>query len=446
MTAVLVKALQVILALSVLILIHEAGHFTFAKIFGIRVDKFFLFFDINNVKLLSTKTGWFSRICPWFKNSETEYGIGWLPLGGYCKINGMIDESMDTEFLEKEPKPYEFRSKAAWKRLLVMAGGVFYNFIFAVLAYISIMAIWGESYISNNSNAIYVNELSYEMGFRNGDRILSFDDYIPENFGSLQADLVRRSVHKATVLRGADTVDIYIDKSMTPQMLESPDMFQLAVPFVVDTIPPQSPNFGCGLIRGDMIAAIDGIPIRYVQDSHKVLEGRRDTTALMTAIRGADTLAVQVQVDSNGRALIYAQIPGITVKEYNMVEAIPAGIRLTATTLGGYLNDLKMVADPSTGAYKTVGSFIAIGQVFPSVWDWYTFVYMLALLSVMLGVMNLLPIPGLDGGHILFTIYEMVSGKKPSTNFLMAAQMVGMVILMIIMVYACGNDIGRLFN
>ena len=446
MNEVLMKILQVILALSTLIIIHEFGHYSFAKLFGIRVDKFFLFFDAGKVKLLSTKEGWFSRLFPKLKNSETEYGIGWLPLGGYCKICGMVDESMDTEFLQTEPKEYEFRSKKAWQRLLVMAGGVLYNFIFAILAFIIIMGIWGESYLSNEQNCIYVNELSYEMGFRNGDRILKMDDFVPDNFGMLQADLARKSVHKVTVLRDTDTLDIYIDQAMMPQILNSPDLFSVAVPFVVDTIPPASPNYGAGFIRGDRITAIDGESIKFVQDSRELLAERKGEEVPVSVVREGDTLSLTMKVDTLGRALIYAQIPGLMTREYNVISAIPAGIRLTGETIGGYLDDLKMVATPSTGAYKSVGSFIAIGQVFPGTWDWYQFLYLLGLLSIMLGVMNLLPIPGLDGGHIIFTLYEMITGRKPSDKFLIVAQMIGMVLLLMLMILAFGNDIGRLIR
>ncbi len=389
---VLIKIVQVILALSILILIHELGHFTFAKMFGIRVDKFFLFFDVKGVKLLSTKTGWFSRLFPSLANKDTEYGIGWLPLGGYCKINGMIDESMDTEFMNSEPKPYEFRSKSAPKRFLVMVGGVLNNFLFAILLNIIILAAWGQSYLKNSENQIYVNKLSYDMGFRTGDRVLAFDDYVPENFGMLQADLVRKNVRQATVLRDGDTVSFYIDQSLYPEVINTPDVFSVAVPFVVDTIPPQSPNYGSGLQRGDRIVEVDGHPIRFVQDSRAVVGEHRNETLPIKALRGADTLDFGMKVDSTGMALIYAQIPGISVHTYSFVQAIPAGLKYTWTSVKGYLSDLKMVATPSTGAYKSVGSFIAIGQVFPGQWDWYSFLSIMALLSLMLGVMNLLPI------------------------------------------------------
>ena len=442
----LVKTLQVILVLAILILFHELGHFTFSKLFRIRVDKFFLFFDFGGVKLLSTKEGWFSRLFPRLKRLETEYGIGWMPLGGYCKINGMVDESMDTDYLSRTPQPWEFRSKPAWQRLLVMAGGVLFNFILAIVFFIAILGIWGESYLSNEDNAIYVDDLSYDMGFRTGDRILALDDYVPENFSMLTADIVRRRVHKVTVLRDADTLGIYIDASRTGEMLNDPEMFSVAVPFVVDTVPPLSPNYGAGFLRGDRIVAIDSIPVRYVQDSRKVISTMPDAAIPATVVRGADTLSMTMMTDSLGRALIYAQIPGVRTKKYNALTAIPAGFRMTWDSVRGYLQDLRTVATPSTGAYKSVGSFIAIGQAFPATWDWYRFMYMLAILSIMLGVMNLLPIPALDGGHIVITIFEMVTGRKPGEKFLIVSQMVGMVIVFALMFLACGNDIMRLLH
>lgn len=440
------KALQVVLALSVLILVHELGHFSFAKLFKVRVDKFFLFFDAGGFRLLSTKSGWFSRIFPRLRRLETEYGIGWLPLGGYCKINGMVDESMDTEALKEEPKPWEFRTKPAWQRLLVMAGGVLFNFIFAIIVYICMMYAWGESYISNEGSSIIVNDLAYDMGFRDGDRILSFDDYVPENFGMLQVDLARKNVHKVTVLRGSDTLDIYIDQSRISEVLNSSAMFSLAVPFVVDSIPPSSPNYGCGIERGDRIVAVNGESVNFVQDSRQVLSTHPNEMVPAVILRGSDSLDFLLQVDSSGLVGIYASLPGIEQRSYSVLGAIPAGVKLTFDTIGGYLSDLRLVATPSTGAYKSVGSFIAIGQAFPSVWNWYSFLYMLALLSIMLGVMNLIPIPGLDGGHIIFTLYEMVTRRKPSLNFLIVAQWIGMILLIMLMILAFGNDIGRLFR
>ncbi len=443
---VLIKALQVILALSILILVHEFGHFFFAKIFGIRVEKFFLFFDAGNVKLFSTKSGWFTKIFPKAAEWETEYGIGWLPLGGYCKICGMIDESMDTEYLKSEPESWEFRSKPAWQRLFVMAGGVLFNFILAIVVFTSLLAGWGEKYISNEGNAIYVNELAYEMGFRNGDHILCFDGYVPENFAMLQADLARQTARKATVLRDGDTLDIYIDHNMIGEVLQTPGMFDLALPFIISEVPETSINYGKDITAGDRIIGIEGKSVRFIQDSRPILKSAAGDTVVLDLIRGADTLSREMQVDTSGLIGVMLQQPEIKSKEYTFISAIPAGFRKTFSTIGGYLKDLKLVATPSTEAYKSVGSFIAIGQIFPSAWDWYSFLNILALLSVMLGVMNLIPIPALDGGHILFTLYEMITGRKPSDKFLYVTQIIGMILIFGLMFLAFGNDIARLFR
>lgn len=429
---VLMKILQVVLALSVLILFHELGHFLFAKLFGIRVDKFYLFFDIGGFKLFHFRIG------------QTEYGMGWLPLGGYCKIAGMIDESMDKEFLSHEPQPWEFRSKPAWQRLLVMAGGVLFNFILAIAVYIAISGIWGQTYIQNEGNAVYVNSLAREMGFRNGDQILKMDDYVPRDFSMLQADLARRDVGKVTVLRGNDTLDIYIDRRMIGSVLQTPDMFDLAVPFTVDTV--LSAENAAVLRRNDRIVGLDSLSVPFLQDARPVLAAHPDTSLTAFILRGKDTVALTLAVDSLGHVGVVPRIPGLVHEEYTFFQAIPKGIKLTFSTIGGYLRDLKMVATPSTGAYKGVGSFIAIGQVFPSSWNWYAFLQILALLSIMLGVMNLLPIPGLDGGHIVFTLYEIFTGRKPSDRFLEIAQMIGFVLVLLLMFLAFGNDIGRLFK
>ncbi len=433
---VLLKIVQVILALAILILFHELGHFTFAKIFKIRVEKFYLFFDIGGHAILRFKP----------KNSETEYGIGWLPFGGYCKIAGMIDESMDMESMKQDPQPWEFRTHPAWQRLLVMAGGVLFNFIFAFAVYIGILAVGGEAYISNEDNSIYVNDLAYDMGFRTGDRILSFDDYVPEDFSMLQADLARHTARRATVLRGGDTVNIYIDRNMISEVLKEPGMFGLAVPFVIDTVPPTSPNYGSALKSGDRIVAIDGTPVEYVQESRPLLAEHKNSSVDVLVAADGDTTAMTLQVDSLGLIGVYNRIPGYRTRNYNVLQAIPAGFKLTFSTIGGYLRDLKLVFTPSTKAYKSVGSFISIGQIFPSKWDWYQFVNILALLSIMLGVMNLLPIPALDGGHIVFTLYEMITRRKPSDRFLMVAQVIGMILLVLLMILAFGNDIARLFR
>lgn len=429
---ILIKAFQVILALSVLIFVHELGHFMWAKIFKIRVEKFYLFFDVKGKAIAKWKWG------------ETEFGIGWLPFGGYCKISGMVDESMEFDKLGSEPQEWEFRAHPAWQRLLVIAGGVINNFIFAVLAYISIMAIWGNSYIDNSSSSIYVNELAYEMGFRSGDKILMFDDYEPEDFSMLQADLARRDVSKAVVLRAGDTLDIYVDQSMIGKVLNSSMMFDLAVPFVVDSVAADSPNRDSGLQQGDKIIAFDGREVEFLQDSRPVLAELKDRNIDASIIRNGDTLNIPVKVDTTGRIGVYMEMPELKVQKYNILTAIPAGLKLAGETVKGYLQDLKLLVKPETEAYKSVGSFIAIGQVFPEKWNWYAFINILALLSIMLAVMNLLPIPALDGGHLIFILYELITGRKPSDKFLIVAQTIGMLLIFALMFLAIGNDIGRI--
>ena len=428
----LFKALQVILALSILIIVHEFGHFLFARIFGIRVEKFYLFFDVGGKALLRWRWG------------ETEFGIGWLPFGGYCKIAGMVDESLDMEQLKRDPQPWEFRTKPAWQRLFVLAGGVLFNFIFAILVYSAICGIWGTAYISNADSAVYPNELAREMGFKPGDRILKLDDYVPEDFGMLQADLARREVRCATILRGADTVRLYIDQSMIGDVLNSPLMFDLAMPFVVDSLSSEANS--AVLSKGDAVLRIEGHDARFLQDASPILRDHAGQTVTATVRRDGVVSEVQLQVDTAGRVGVFVTPPSVKRQTYDGLAAIPAGLKRTGSTISGYLSDLKMVFKPSTKAYKSVGSFIAIGQVFPGKWDWYQFLNILALLSIMLGVVNLIPIPGLDGGHILFTLYEMITGRKPSDKFLYIMQLIGMVLLFALMFLAFGNDIMRLIR
>lgn len=444
---ILFKGLQVILALSLLIIIHELGHYIFARIFKVRVEKFYLFMDLGGVKLFSTRENRFIRkFLPKLAAYETDFGIGWLPLGGYCKICGMVDESLDTDQLKNQPQPWEFRTKKAWQRLLIMAGGVLFNFVFAIFLYICILAHWGSAYISNEGADIYVNELSYDMGFRNGDHIIRIDDFEPEDFGMIQADLARNNARKVTILRGVDTLDIFIDQSRMSEIIQSPYMFDIARPFAIEGLTETSPNLDAGLLKGDRIISLAGSRTEWQQDATPILRAHKGEMIEALLLRDGDTLAMNLQIDSTGMLGVALAPLNVQRKEYSFLQAVPAGFKMTFTTIGGYLKDLRMVATPSTGAYKSVGSFISIGQVFPSTWNWFSFWNIVALLSIMLGIMNLIPIPGLDGGHIVFVIYEMITGKKPSDKFLIAAQLIGMMLLFAIMILAFGNDISRLLH
>ena len=439
------KVLQLIAALSLLILIHEAGHFMWARIFGIRVEKFFLFFDAGGFKLLSTRQKWFLKLFPKAASWQTEYGIGWLPLGGYCKIAGMIDESMDRDFLSREAQPWEFRSHPAWQRLLVMNGGVLNNIILAIVIFSGLLSANGRSVIPHDS-PVYVNELGEELGFRSGDVVLSFDGRDPGDFAMMQMEMARRGVRKVTVLRGSDTLDIYLDHSRIADIISQPGVFDLAMPFVVDSIPPYSINRASGLQKGDTLVAAANIGTPYIQDAKAVFADNSGGSIPATVLRGADTMSISLSVDTLGRVGVYLAPPELEHIEYTFAQAIPAGFALTWNNIKGYLRDLKMVATPSTGAYKSVGSFIAIGSIFPKVWDWTRFFNISAVLSIMLAVLNLLPIPALDGGHIVFCLYEMISGRKPSDRFLTIMQAIGMLLLLLLMILAFKNDITRLLR
>ncbi|HIZ85398.1 MAG TPA: RIP metalloprotease RseP [Candidatus Coprenecus stercoravium] len=437
---ILLKIIQVILSLSLLVLVHEFGHYITARIFKIRVEKFYLFFPPAIFKFKPRK-------------SDTEFGIGCIPLGGFCKISGMIDESMDKESMAKPPQPWEFRSKPAWQRLIVLAGGVLMNVVLAIVLYIAILYSWGEQYIRTD-DAVYgieVNDLAAEVGFMDGDRIIAFDGHpAPDNFYDLQIDLLRDQVEEVTVIRNGDTAKIQIDPVYTPAMLNTPGMFNLRLPILVGSVPDSSLNAGADLRQGDRFLAVGDTPVTFYRELQNALTAHAGGMTDILLLRGVDTVSVPIKVSADGKMGVLLQRDiselNITRKEYSLLEAVPAGFKLTFSTIGNYVQELGLIFSPETEAYKSVGSFITIGSIFPSSWNWQIFWNITALLSVMLAVMNLLPIPALDGGHILFTLYEMITGRKPSQRFMETAQMIGMFLLLMIMILAFGNDILRLIR
>lgn len=437
-----IKILQVVLALSILIIVHEFGHYFFARLFKIRVEKFYLFFD-----------PWISLFKYKPKNSDTEYGIGWLPLGGYCKISGMIDESMDKEAMKEDPKPWEFRSKPAWQRFFVMFGGVFFNFILAILVYSGTLFTWGEEYLKTR-DAIYgvqCNQLALDMGFKNGDKIISLDEISVEKFHEIQVIMARNQSKSAVVERGDTIITIELDQSLLPKVLTTPGMFTIRIPFEIASIPDTTQNAQKGLMPGDRIVAIDSIEVSIVQDVQQMLQERKGLIIAATIQRQGALYTKELQVDNEGRLGIVlegdiSKFFNVTTQDYTLFASIPAGFSKATSTIGNYFKELGLIFSPKTEAYKSVGSFISIGKIFPSSWQWEIFWNITAWLSIMLAVVNLLPIPALDGGHILFLIFEIITGKKPSDKFLEYAQVAGMIILFGIMFLAFGNDIYRLFK
>lgn len=440
---IVVKIAQLILALSILVFIHELGHFLFARLFKIRVDKFYLFFD----------WGWrLFKFKP--KNSDTEYGIGWLPLGGYCKIAGMVDESMDTESLKKEPQPWEFRSKPAWQRFLVIFGGVFFNILLAIAVYSAVLFTWGEEYVKNSdvTTGIAVNRLAYDMGFRDGDRILAFDGEYVEDFADLQISLIRNQAEYATVVRDGDTITVKIDPVFLPAVLQSRELiFNFGIPAVVSAVPENSINSGSGLQKGDRIVSLNGTPVATFTGLVTRLSECNGDSVKVVVERNGEELSLPLALNAEKKIMVEFNASlqdyyKITQKEYSLAGALAAGFSTTFKTVANYWKELKLIVSPKTEAYKSVGSFITIGSIFPGSWNWEIFWNLTAFLSVMLAVINILPIPALDGGHLLFTVYEMITGHRPSDKFLIAAQTVGMFLLLAIMILAFGNDIVRLFN
>ncbi len=439
---VIIKITQFLLSLSLLIILHELGHFVAARIFKTRVEKFFLFFDAWGKKLFS------------FQKGDTEYGIGWLPLGGYVKIAGMIDESMDKEQMKLPPKPDEFRSKPAWQRLIIMLGGVTVNFILGFFIYIMIVNVWGEDYVKpeNVKYGYSVNKLFKTYGFKDGDKVLKIDGKTPFDITKLNKRLFLSDIKTIDVLHedgSKETIPLplQVGKIMWEKGVLQP--FSMRSLAGVSSVSPGSAAEKAGLQAGDKIIQVNGKPVKYWQEFTQEVDS---TTMQIGILRGNDTLQIAVTPRYVAKAKAYQIGIGssaedafqIDHKDYSFPESISRGSHLAITTLKDFIFQFRYVFTKK-GASE-VGGFIAIGKIFPASWSWPAFWSITALLSIMLGFMNLLPIPALDGGHALFVLFEMLTGKKPSDKFLEYAQIVGFVLLMSLLLLANGNDIYKLIK
>lgn len=436
---IFIKVLQFILSFSLLVFIHELGHFLFAHMFGIRVDKFYIFFN-----------PWFSLVK--FKIGHTEYGIGWIPFGGYCKIAGMIDESLDTEQMAKPPQPWEFRSKPAWQRLLVMLGGVLMNVLLAVCIYIGMTWKWGDSYIANDDLKYgwTFNEMAHEIGFRDGDRILTVGGQPVEKAGAVFVEIMIGGAPDVVVERDGRRENISIPVQYVERMLESPDFMLARMPFVLEGIAEEGGAATAGLMPGDSLVAVNGEPAQFYNEFTPHFKANKDKEIELTLIRNGEERTVPVAVSVEGHIGVYPysleHYIAPRTKSYTFLESVPQGIKRTGNELSSYWKQIKMVFQPKTKAYKSLGGPIMIFRIFPSYWSWATFWSLTAFLSIILAVMNILPIPGLDGGHVMFVLYEMITGRKPGDRFLEIAQITGLLLLLVLFIYATGNDIQRLFK
>jgi regulator of sigma E protease len=440
---ILIKILQLILSLSILVIVHEFGHFIFAKLFKVRVEKFYLFFD-----------PWFSLFK--FRKGETEYGLGWLPLGGYVKISGMIDESMDKEQMKQPPQPWEFRSKSSGERLMIMIAGVLFNLIFAVLIYVAVLYAWGETYLptSNVKYGIVTDSVGYSMGLRNGDKILSIDNQKIENFAQITSDIVLNDRKSIQVDRNGEILDITIPETYVARMLKGSGRIDPRTPFgpyVISGFLKESPGKQAGLLEGDEVLGLDGLRFEWYDEFQNYIAERKSIPVAVNVLRDSVNVDIPVVPTEAGflgimSSRTYDMIFELKTVKYGFFESIPAGISKGFKTVGDYLKQFKLIFSKDTKAYESLGGFITIGSIFPGIWDWQSFWNLTALLSIILAVMNILPIPALDGGHVMFLLYEVITGRKPSDKFLEYAQIAGMVILFGLLIFANGNDILRLIR
>ena len=444
METFLIRALQLMMSLSLLVIIHEGGHFFFAKLFKVRVTKFYLFFD-----------PWFSLFKFKPKNSETEYGVGWLPLGGYVQIAGMVDETQNSEDLNHPVEDWEFRAKPAWQRLLIMVGGVMMNFLLALFIYSMILFKWGDQYVAlqDMTHGMEFNERAEEIGFRDGDILLSADDKPLERF---DVDMLRTitEARSVKVNRQGNEVEIFLPEiSLLDVAKDYPPFVEPLIPNVVDSVIVGMPFEQAGVQKGDELLAVNGkditswnVFLSTMGELKEAAEAENKKKAELTLVYSRagvrDTVSLKTDtlfmVGATSKALADYKVTNL---EYSFFESFPAGVFLGVNTLKGYVNDMKYVFTKE-GA-KSVGGFGTIGSIFPKVWDWHRFWEMTAFLSIILAFMNILPIPALDGGHVLFLLYEIIARRKPSDKFMERAQMVGMILLFALLIWANFNDVVR---
>lgn len=445
---VLVKICQFLLSLSLLVMLHELGHFLFAKLFKTRVEKFYIFFNPG-----------FSLFK--YKKGETEYGMGWIPLGGYVKISGMIDESMDREQMKLPPKPHEFRSKPAWQRLLIMLGGVLVNFVLAFFIYTMVLFAWGEQYLpaKNAKYGVVCDSLVKSIGVKNGDIIYALDNKEVERFSDIIPDLLLNAPKTIQLIRDGKHIEINVPSYFVPALLEqSSKGFDYKLPltpripfkFIISGFGKESILKEAGAINGDEIVSINDNTFNFYDQFKNYLISNKNKLINIKLLRNNDTIAYSVTLGNDALLGVGQKAPKnlfeFETREYTFAEAIPAGINLGINKLTSYLKQFKLLFSPETKAYKSLGGFISIGNIFPGVWDWQAFWNLTAFLSLILAIMNILPIPALDGGHVLFLLYEMVSGRKPGDKFLEYAQIGGMFLLLGLLILANANDIIKLFG
>lgn len=441
---ILIKVLQLILSLSVLVVVHEFGHFAAAKIFKTKVEKFYLFFN-----------PWFALFK--FKYGETEYGIGWLPLGGYVKIAGMIDESMDKEQMALPPEPWEFRSKPAWQRLIIMLGGVFMNVILAIVIYIIMMASYGEEYLPNSAvkYGIQVDSMGHVLGLQNGDKILTLGGEEVDDFMKIPAIMILDEISSMQIDRDGEIINIPISPKFMGDLIasEKPGFLMPRMPVRIADFSVGSVAKDIGVEKGDWIQSVNGKEVRFF-DQFPVF---RDSVSAnigeaisMAVLRDGEIHTYEITIPDDG--LIGISAAGdlnldfeLISRKYTFIEAIPAGVNKAISTIDNYLKQLKILFNPEMKAYKSVGGFGTIANIFPPTWDWLRFWSLTAFLSIMLAVLNILPIPALDGGHVMFLMYEIIARRAPSEKFMEYAQMVGMFLLLGLLLFANGNDIYKYF-